>query len=101
MPNHSPTSCVIPAENLTFNISGGGKREQQGQGTHLPGLGHTPVYWEIRSEVSSLPDSLNEPEPILLFLCEVASVLKKSVSICPPIAAPLCINIRTFLGTHT
>lgn len=76
----SPASCLIPTGNLTFNIcGGGGKREQQGQGTHLSGLGHMHVYWEISSEVSSLPDSLNELEPILLFLWEVAKCQSHSV----------------------
>lgn len=69
---HSPTSCLMPAGNLTFHILGGGKRERQGQGTHLSGLWHVRVYWEIHSKVFPLLDSLNELEPILFFLWEVA-----------------------------
>lgn len=66
------------------------------------------IHWEIDSEVS-LHSSLNELELVLLFFWEVAkcqsySVFwkkkKKSISICPAIAAPLCINICTVVGMH-
>lgn len=87
---------------------GGGKGEQQGQGTHLSGLGHMRTHalgnrfwsllsvWFIEWTWTHSPVSLGSGQ-----MSKPFSVLKKSVSICPVIAAPLCINICAFLGTHT
>jgi len=51
--------------------------------------------WFIEWTWTHSPASLGSGQMSKLF-----GVLKKSVSICPAIAAPLCINFCTFLGAH-